>query len=497
MNERPKDTEANLRFLDWNHKCTLTFTLHQPETEKFTAINDNVYVVRQMTENVDALLKHTANKVQNVLENHLKKDEDKENQTQIDLGIALKNKNKPINGGTELTNIQKFKHMTFSILNCMFKVIVNAPLIENIKLPEVIYTGHAVQPALLKAILANHEKSKYFWYKSKDKEHWELIGSDYHYNVAEDDVGYYLKFKCLPINIYSQGEPFEVESSGIVSRVPEVPYCPFQDRQKETPRFLTGNQFRVVSYNTLSCRYANDQYNYCPIEYLAIDYRKQLLLKEMFGYNADVLCCQEVDNKIYSFYFRPEFHKINYGSIYNKKGNRIPEGLAIFYNKSRFSFADQGQIVFNLEIKTNRTMRNIMRIIENDDEAYDTFMKQPSSMQFILLKSKNSNQTVILANTHLYYHPDANNIRLLQTAVCLEFLRGLHQKEMKKNTNVSLLFCGDLNSKPESDVYKFITEGAIQYTSKSFSTTLFIPFSLLPPAVRRSSPTMWKTLRLA
>lgn len=96
------------------------------------------------------------------------------------------------------------------------------------------------------------------------------------------------------------------------------------------------------------------------------------------------------------------------------------------------SFADQGQIVFNLEIKTNRTMRNIMRIIENDDEAYDTFMKQPSSMQFILLKSKNSNQTVILANTHLYYHPDANNIRLLQTAVCLEFLRGLHQKEMKK-----------------------------------------------------------------
>lgn len=44
-------------------------------------------------------------------------------------------------------------------------------------------------------------------------------------------------------------------------------------------------RFRVISYNTLSNRYAetNSQFPYCPNEYLAIDYRKTLLLKEIAG----------------------------------------------------------------------------------------------------------------------------------------------------------------------------------------------------------------------
>lgn len=44
-------------------------------------------------------------------------------------------------------------------------------------------------------------------------------------------------------------------------------------------------RFRVVSYNTLSTRYSetNLQFPYCSNEFLSIDYRKHLLLKEIRG----------------------------------------------------------------------------------------------------------------------------------------------------------------------------------------------------------------------
>lgn len=44
-------------------------------------------------------------------------------------------------------------------------------------------------------------------------------------------------------------------------------------------------RFRIVSYNILADRYTADteSYSYCSPKALAIDYRKQLILKEVLG----------------------------------------------------------------------------------------------------------------------------------------------------------------------------------------------------------------------
>lgn len=43
-------------------------------------------------------------------------------------------------------------------------------------------------------------------------------------------------------------------------------------------------RFRIVSYNILSNRYAkSDYYGYCPLEFLAIEYRRTVLVDEIVG----------------------------------------------------------------------------------------------------------------------------------------------------------------------------------------------------------------------
>ena len=46
----------------------------------------------------------------------------------------------------------------------------------------------------------------------------------------------------------------------------------------------------------------------CPAcRWMASEYRRPLLLEELLGYNADILCLQEVDEKAFRVFFGPQF----------------------------------------------------------------------------------------------------------------------------------------------------------------------------------------------
>lgn len=128
-------------------------------------------------------------------------------------------------------------------------------------------------------------------------------------------------------------------SKNVVAKGPE--HCLYEPRHRLTSQRLDGNQFRVVSFNLLADMYADSDYSrtvlfsYCPAEWLAIDYRKQLFIAELLGYCSDVMCLQEVDAKIFDYDFVPVFGYENYAGVYQRKGT-TSEGLATFYNCRRF-----------------------------------------------------------------------------------------------------------------------------------------------------------------
>ncbi|CAG2066169.1 unnamed protein product, partial [Timema podura] len=100
--------------------------------------------------------------------------------------------------------------------------------------------------------------------------------------------------------------------------------------------------FRVVSYNILADLYADSEvartqlYPYCPSYALTIDYRKQLILRELLGYNADLICLQEVDSKIFDLDLTPVLGSVGYEGVFHRKGGTVSEGVACLFHKSKF-----------------------------------------------------------------------------------------------------------------------------------------------------------------
>ena len=97
-----------------------------------------------------------------------------------------------------------------------------------------------------------------------------------------------------------------------------------------------------MSYNLLADTYADSDYSrevlyrYCPPYALHIDYRKQLILKEIIGFNSDIICLQEVDSKVYDADLHPTLSVLNYEGVYNRKGAEVVEGLSTFFSKERY-----------------------------------------------------------------------------------------------------------------------------------------------------------------
>ena len=103
---------------------------------------------------------------------------------------------------------------------------------------------------------------------------------------------------------------------------------------------------RVLCYNVLCERAATAKlYGYTPSWALTWDYRKELILAEIVGSDADFLCLQEVDVAQYEEYFLEKLSEHDYDGAYwpksrakhmdNEAGKRLVDGCAIFFKKSK------------------------------------------------------------------------------------------------------------------------------------------------------------------
>ncbi|XP_069691665.1 2',5'-phosphodiesterase 12 isoform X2 [Periplaneta americana] len=240
--------------------------------------------------------------------------------------------------------------------------------------------------------------------------------------------------------------------------------CPFESRHAFTKEQLSGETFRVVSYNILADLYADSDvarkelYPYCPAYALSIDYRKQLIMKELLGYNADIICLQEVDSKVFQYDLNPILSSIGYDGIFSKKGGAVSEGLACIFRKSRFRCVDSHNIHLAEELRTNPLFTELWDKIKENEALASRITDRTTCSQFVVLDSvDNPNERLVVANTHQYFHPDADHIRLLQTGMTLTYLEHLVAEASAQERRVSCVFCGDFNSTPEWGVYRLIT----------------------------------------
>lgn len=85
-----------------------------------------------------------------------------------------------------------------------------------------------------------------------------------------------------------------------------------------------------------------------------------------------------------------------------------------------------------MEIQSRNIYAHLWNFLKKNEHVKNDFLRQSTSLQITVLRVKdNINKIVIVANTHLYYHPDANHIRLLQATMATLYLSNVRRKYQK------------------------------------------------------------------
>ena len=132
-------------------------------------------------------------------------------------------------------------------------------------------------------------------------ETWYEVGRGKSYTPQADDVGHLLKLECTVCDVatgIAMSAPYVLLTTRVIPapsptprRVVSLTHVDAHGQRVEPG----GGTFTVLSYNVLAELYAaNEQYSYCPSWALSWAYRRQNLLKELVGYQSDIMCLQEV-----------------------------------------------------------------------------------------------------------------------------------------------------------------------------------------------------------
>ncbi|KAL0273754.1 UNVERIFIED_CONTAM: hypothetical protein PYX00_006360 [Menopon gallinae] len=360
------------------------------------------------------------------------------------------------------------------ILGETYDVLFNVPWINAIRLPDVIISGTIVKPSKLEIIFSDRNNTVFKWFRSEERgrpnyeaprDSWIHVGDGFNYNVSDDDVGHLLKLVCTPMNETTTGPDFVEISSCVVQKCDHHYY--FMKTHQLTKERVGKDEIRVVTYNILADYYTTTKegkvmFDYCPPHALHASQRMSAIYNELAGYNADVMCIQEIDGKAYGDDILPLFERLGISGVHSTKTSE--DGIACLYNKEKFLFLGSKCIVYGSEISVNPLLSDIYNYLQQNSELFNKFSNLVHSLQLLALESvHHTNKILIVGNVHLYSQAEADIIRLLQVITSFilmkSFKEDLRQRFPDKKS--SFILCGDFNSTPECEIYNLIKSGSI------------------------------------
>ncbi|KAG5835877.1 hypothetical protein ANANG_G00248660 [Anguilla anguilla] len=349
-----------------------------------------------------------------------------------------------------------------------YKVERNPPSFTITELPGSVLAGFPVCPKL--AIEFGELKHCIFkWYRESApnsgsegrEECWDEAGGERVFTPSNSDIGLKLKLKCIP----GDGAKCGVAKELVTAAVEAGPgTCTFDNRHMYTSKVTDDSTIRVVSYNILADVYAQTDfsktvlYPYCAPYALGLDYRQNLIKKELSGYNADIVCLQEVDKGVFNDSLSPALDAFDMSGVFRIK-EKQHEGLATFFRRSKFKWLSQHDITLRDALMSDPLHSELLDKISANPTLKEKVVQRSTTLQVSVLQSLNDpSKKLCVANTHLYWHPKGGNIRLIQMAIALRHLSRVTSEE---HPGVPLLFAGDFNSTPSSGLFQLLSQGSV------------------------------------
>ena len=197
-----------------------------------------------------------------------------------------------------------------------------------------------------------------------------------------------------------------------------------------------GPALCVLTYNLLSQHHINSEvYPYCTAGVLRSAYRRGHLLAEMEAYGPfDIGAFQEVAQ--FQENWKREWEGAGKGAFYAaKEGGR--DGICIVYDSGKYQSVWEEVISFAPLMTALEAVPNIAQIL----------VLTPITAA--------SSTSLIVSNTHLFWRPDFDCLRVLQAH---RLRQRLEEVKIEQGRETALVvMCGDWNSDPKSAVYNLIT----------------------------------------
>ncbi|XP_032998234.1 protein angel homolog 1 isoform X4 [Lacerta agilis] len=210
-------------------------------------------------------------------------------------------------------------------------------------------------------------------------------------------------------------------------------------------------EFRVMSYNILAqdlIEQSPHLYMHCHPDIMNWSYRFTNLLQEIQHWDPEILCLQEVQENHYWEQLEPTLTMMGFACIYKRRTGRKTDGCAICYKQNKF------QLISASPVEYFRPGLDIL----NRDNVGLVLLLQPLLPESLGDKSVSP---LCVANTHVLYNPRRGDIKLAQMALLLAEVD--KTAKMADGNYCPIILCGDLNSVPDSPLYKFIRNGQLYY----------------------------------
>ncbi|XP_055349335.1 2',5'-phosphodiesterase 12-like [Paramacrobiotus metropolitanus] len=297
---------------------------------------------------------------------------------------------------------------------------------------------------------------------------WEVASVDKEWTPGKEHVGLLLSLLCLPIKDDVVGEPIALIAKNPIAE-PLTEPIPFMRRHESCQQRAGSDGFRIVSYNLLADLYADQEaslkelFPYCPPECIKGDYRRQLTLRELIGYNADIICVQELDTKLFNSYYSKQMRRKGYEGLFLQKTGKAHEGIGTFYRTDKFRLLNQYDINITSELFENPANKDLADAVNSKAKLKEVMMTRTNPLQVCYLQDLDgSGRSVLVANTHLWFRPQYPRVRLLQMGVSLRHLqRIVKDVTAKDSTTPAIILCGDFNSSTGWGVHHLLNKRSV------------------------------------
>jgi CCR4-NOT transcription complex subunit 6 len=309
---------------------------------------------------------------------------------------------------------------------------------------------------------------------------WETVAYTKDHVPTNEDVDHLLRVQVH--------EPTTGASATRISKMvlpfPEMP-PPRQVIYAQAQHHVTNDRVRVVTYNLLAAIYATQtMFPYCPMWALSWNFRKDMILRELMGYDADVLCMQEVQADHFENFLYPQLHQLGYEGLYKQKtreafgpAGRV-DGCATFYKRSKFQLRVNNVIEFNeaaLKMAKEDRFAQTVPLEGSNDTSIKRLLRDNVAQICVLemLGSYNVPVQICISNVHIYWDPQYADVKLWQAHILIKELQNFIT-----TNDIPLILMGDFNSSPDSSVYNLLAHANVSRHHEDVSKD---KLGILPP----------------